>query len=311
MIKVTKLHLVRLAMLLCAAVLFSITFSLNRIAITEGIPVFAFVFWQCLGAALLTFIAAVIARQPPSLRRKDLRLYLLLGALTTAVPIILFSFAAPKVPAGAIALGLALPPILTYVFAILFKIDHVRLLRIAGILFGLGGVLLVLLPSQSLPEPGMAPWLLMAFGAPLCYSISNVCIAILRPSEMRAIPLASGVFACASILMLPVVAVTDNWWIFDATMTEGDWALIGNIGINAIFFVLMFETIRLAGPVCFSTYGYFGTLMGLGWAALFFGEIPSSLLWFAIVILYFGLFLVNRTSRTSNLENTSNEIKIL
>lgn len=176
-----KSQLLPFAMLLYVAVTFSMSFSLNRIAITEGIPVFAFVFWQCVGAALLTFFAALATRQLPSLRGKYFRLYLLFGALTTAVPIVLFSFAAPKVPAGAITLGLSLPPILTYVFAVLFRIDHVRLLRIVGILVGLAGVLLVLLPDQSLPEPGMAPWLLMAFGGPLCYSLSNVCIAVLRP----------------------------------------------------------------------------------------------------------------------------------
>ena len=277
------------------------TLSLNRIAITEGIPVFAFVFWQCLGAALLTFVAAVATRQLPSLRHKDLRLYLLLGTFGTAVPITLIVFVAPKVPAGAIGLGLTLVPILTYGIAVLFRIDRIRLLRIAGFLFGLAGVLLVLLPDQSLPEPGMAPWLLMAFGAPLCWAFCNVCIAILRPPESRPIPLTCGVFACASITMLPVMAVTENWWIFDATMTDGDWALIGNIVINAIFFVLMFEIIRMVGPVFFSTYGYFGTLIGLGGAALYFGEVPSPWIWAAIAILFFGLFLVNRTSKPSSI----------
>ena len=147
----------------------------------------------------------------------------------------------------------------------------------------------------------MAPWLLMAFGAPLCYALSNVCMAILRPPESRPIPLTCGVsFACA-ILMLPVMAVTDNWWIFDATMTDGDWALIGNIVINAIFWLFALEIIRMAGPVFFSTSGYFGTLMGLGWAALYFGEVPSSWIWAAIAILFFGLFLVNRTSKPSSI----------
>ena len=301
MMKVNKSHLVPFAMLLFGAAIYSMTFSLNRIASTEGIPVFAFVFWQCLGAALLTFVAAVATRQLPSLQRKNFRLYLLLGTFGTAVPITLLAFAAPKVPAGAIALGLTLEPILTYVIAVLFRIDRVRLLRIAGILVGLAGILLVLLPSQSLPEPGMAPWLLMAFGAPLCYALSNVCMAILRPPERRPIPLTCGVsFACA-ILMLPVMAVTDNWWIFDATMTDGDWALIGNIVISAIFWVFAFEIIRMAGPVFFSTIGYFGTLMGLGWAALYVGEVPSSGIWAAIAILFFGLFLVNRTSKLSSI----------
>ena len=301
MMKINKSYLVPFAMLLFAAVTFSMTFSLNRIAITEGIPVFAFVFWQCLGAALLTFVAAVATRQLPSLRRKHLRLYLLLGTFGTAAPITLLSFAAPKVPAGAIALGLTLSPILTYGIAILFRIDHVRLLRIAGILFGLAGVLLVLLPGQSLPEPGMAPWLLMAFGAPLCWACCGVYIAILRPPESRSIPLTCGKFFAAAILMLPVMAVTDNWWTFDATMTDGDWALIGTIVINAIFMVFALEIIRMVGPVVYSTIGYFGTLIGLGWAALYFGEVPSSWIWAAIAILFFGLFLVNRTSKPSSI----------
>ena len=301
MMKMNNSHLVPFAMLLFAAAIYSMTFSLNRIAITEGIPVFAFVFWQCLGAALLTFVAAVATRQLPSLRRKYLRLYLLLGTFGTAVPYTLIVFVAPKVPAGAIALGLTLVPILTYGIAVLFRIDRIHLLRIAGFLFGLAGVLLVLLPDQSLPEPGMAPWLLMAFGAPLCYSLSNVCIAILRPPESRPIPLTCGVFACAAILMLPIMALTDNWWIFDATMTDGDWALIGTIVINAIFMVFALEIIRMLGPVLFSTIGYFGTLMGLGWAALYFGEVPSPWIWAAIAILFLGLFLVNRTSKPSSI----------
>ena len=300
MMKVNKSHLVPFAMLLFGAAIFSMTFSLNRIAITEGIPVVAFVFWQSLGAALLAFVAAVATRQLPSLRRKDLRFYLLVGTFGSAVPITLLAFAASKVPVGAIALSLTLEPILTYVIAVLFRIDHVRLLRIAGIAVGLAGVLLVLLPDQSLPEPGMAPWLLMAFGAPLCWAICNVCMAILRPPESRSIPLTCGKFFAAAILMLPVMAMTDNWWTFDSIMTDGDWALIGTIVIGAVFLVLTFEIIRIAGPVFFSTYGYFGTLIGLGWAALYFGEVPSSWIWAAIAILFFGVFLVNRTSKPSS-----------
>ena len=299
MMKLNNSHLVPFAMLLFGAAIYSMTFSLNRIAITEGIPVFAFVFWQSLGAALVAFVAALATRQLPSLRRKDLRFYVLLGTFGTAVPVTLLAFAAPKVPAGAIALGLTLEPILTYVIAVLFRIDRVGLLRIAGILFGLAGILLVLLPSQSLPEPGMAPWLLMAFGAPLCWAFCHVGIAILRPPESQPIPLTCGVFACASIVMLPVMAVTENWWVFDSIMTDGDWALIGTIVIIPIVYALTFVLIQMLGPVLFSTIGYFGTLIGLGWAALYFGEVPSPWIWAAIAILFLGLFLVNRTSKPS------------
>ena len=164
-------------MLLFAATIYSMTFSLNRIAMIDGIPVVAFVFWQGLGTALLTFFAAVVTRQLPSLRRKYLYLYILFGSIGFAVPYTLLAFVAPKVPAGAIALGLTLTPMLTYIFSIFFRIDHVRLLRIIGILLGLGGILLVVIPGQSLPDPEMAPWLLMAFGATLCWAFCHVFIA--------------------------------------------------------------------------------------------------------------------------------------
>jgi len=281
-------------MLLFGAAIYSMTFSLNRISIGEGIPVFAFVFWQSLGAALLTFVVAIATRQLPSLRPKYLQFYLVLGTLGTAVPITLLAFAATKVPAGAIALGLTLEPILTFGIAVLFRIENVRLIRVAGVLVGLSGVLLVLLPEQSLPDSRMAPWLLMALGAPLCWACCSVYIAILRPPESRSISLTCGKFFAAAIIMLPIMVMTENWWVFDATMTHGDWALIGTMVISAIFLAVAFEIIRIVGPVFLSTYGYFGTLMGFGWAALYFGESPSPWIWAATAILFFGLFLVNR-----------------
>jgi len=216
----TGSRLVPLAMLIFAAAIYSMTFSLNRIAITEGIPIFPFVFWQGLGTAVVTLVASLVMRQPISLRREYIRLYLLFGFVGIALPYTLLAIAAPKVPAGAIALGLLLTPILTYVFSVLFRLDRIRLLRVVGILCGLAGILLVVVPGTSLPEPGMAPWLLLAFGAPLCYAFGTVCVALLRPAGSRPIPLTFGLSFASAILMLPVMAVADSWWIFDASMTD-------------------------------------------------------------------------------------------
>ena len=91
-ININKSQMVPFAILLFSAAIYSMTLSLNRIATTEGIPVFAFVFWQCLGAALLTFVVGAATQQLPSLRWKDFRLYLLLGTLGSAVPYTLIVF---------------------------------------------------------------------------------------------------------------------------------------------------------------------------------------------------------------------------
>ena len=288
--------LLPLAMLIFGACSYAMTFSLNRIAITEGIPVFPFVFWQGAVAALLSLAAALATGQLPSLRAVYLRFYLLFGFIGLALPYTLLALAAPRVPAGAIALSLTLSPILTYVFSVLFKLDGVRLLQVAGILFGLAGILLVLVPGTSLPEPGMAPWLTLAFGAPVCYAFGTVAVALLRPPGSKPIPLTCGITCASALLMLPVMAAADSWWLFDGGMTDGDWALLGSALITAVFFVLGLEIIRMAGPVFFSTNGYIGPLAGMGWAALYFGEAPSPWIGGAVALLFVGLFLVNRST---------------
>ena len=290
-------HLVPLAMLLFGASSYAMTFSLNRIAITEGVPTFPFVFWQGVTAGAVALIAGLAVGQRPKLSAVYLRFYFIFGFIGIALPYTLLALAAPKVPAGAVALTLTLSPILTYAFSILFKIDVVRLLRVAGIMLGLAGILVVLAPGASLPKPGMAPWLLLAFGSPVCYAFGSVTVVFLRPAGSQPIPLTCGIAFASAILMLPVMAVADSWWLFDGTMTDGDWSLIGGGALTACFFVLGLEIIRMVGPVFFSTNGYIGPLCGMGWAALYFGEVPSPWIGLAVALLFAGLFLVNRSSR--------------
>lgn len=289
-------RLVPLAMLLVGACSYAMTFSLNRIAITEGVPVFPFVFWQGVGAGAIALVAGLVIGQRPNLTGRYLRFYFIFGFVGIALPYTMLALAAPRVPAGAVALTLTLSPILTYAFATLFKLDRVRLLRVTGILLGLAGIMVVLAPGASLPEPGMVPWLLLAFGFPVCYAFGSVIVVFLRPAGSQPIPLTCGIaFACA-ILMLPVMAAADSWWLFDGIMTEGDWSLIGGGALTACFFVLGLEIIRMAGPVFFSTNGYIGPLAGMGWAALYFGEVPSPWIGLAVALLFAGLFLVNRST---------------
>ena len=283
-------------MLLAGACSYAMTFSLNRIAITEGIPVFPFVFWQGVGAGTVALVAGLALGQRPSLSVVYLRFYFIFGFIGIALPYTMLALAAPRVPAGAVALTLTLSPILTYAFAVLFRIDRVQAVRVGGIMLGLAGILVVLAPGASLPDPAMAPWLLLAFGSPVCYAFGSVTVVFLRPAGSQPIPLTCGIAFASAILLLPVMAVADSWWLFDGTMTAGDWSLIGGGALTAFFFVIGLEVIRMVGPVYFSTNGYIGPLAGMGWAALFFSEVPSPWIGLAVALLFAGLFLVNRSS---------------
>ena len=48
-------------------------------------------------------------------------------------------------------------------------------------------------------------------------------------------------------------------------MGDSGWALIGVALIFTVFFWLLFETIRLTGPLFFSVHNYVATVTGIDW----------------------------------------------
>jgi len=296
------------AYMVTLAVTYSFELSLNRIATTAGIPFIPYVFWQILGAAIGLWLIALVRRRWPPTTRDSLISYLLVGLFGFAVPFSVLAAAAPRAPASVISLTLTLTPVLVYVFAVLLRMDRFYALRALGIASSLAGVLLVLLPpllqEASLVTAEMVPWVVLALAAPLCYSIANLSAARFRPAAAGHIELSAGVMTAATIFLVPVMIYDGSWWFFDLPFMEGGYTVIGALVIDALFMVLMYEVIRLAGPVVFSTYNYIGTLCGMGWAALLFGEVPSVWIWASLALLFLGLYLVNRVPRAVAKEAT-------
>ena len=292
-------RLLAFAYMVTLAVTYSLVISLNRIATTAGIPFIPYVFWQVLGAGVLLWVICLALRRRPPVTRDSAISYLLVGLFGFAVPFSVLAAAAPNAPASVIALTLPMTPVLVYGFAIMIGMDRFHWLRTLGIAASFGGVLLALLPKASLPSPDMVPWVVLALGAPLCYSIANLSAARFRPPASGPIELSTGVLTGATILMLPIMAVDGSWWAFSAPIGDGAWTIFIALVINALFMVLMYEVLRLAGPVVFSTYNYIATLCGMGWAALIFGDQPSVWIWASLALLFLGLYLVNRQPKAA------------
>jgi drug/metabolite transporter (DMT)-like permease len=287
-------------MLFAAGISLGLFFSLNRIATTGGIPFIATVFWLSLGAGLLLLILAVATNNRPRLTLAHLRIYVLFGTVGMALPYLLLAFVAPKLPAGVVGLQQTLVPVMTYVFALLFQIDRMQALKLIGLATGLAAVLLVVVPQASLPEPGMAGWVLLNLLVPVCFALSNVLAAVLRPPETPSLPLSAGIMLAGAAFLFPVMAGTGSWWWFEGAMDVADWALIGVTAINALFFFLLLEIIRRAGPVFFSVQNYIATLSGIAWGMLILGEGHSAWIWGALVLLFVALTLVVRGSAREN-----------
>lgn len=288
---------VAVGMLFVLGVSFALAVSLNRFAADGGVPFAPYVFWQSLGGGVaLMLLAAALRRLPPADFR-HVRIFLSTGALNLAFPYLLLAFLAPKVPASLLSLGLALVPVMVYALALALRQDRFHPLRFGGILLGLAGILVVLVRQASLPAPGMAGWVALGLVPLLSYAINAVLIARWRPQETTSLPLAGGLMLASTGYIFLVMAATGEWWAFEGDFGIGHGATIGAMANNCVSFYLVFEVIRRAGPVIFSTVNYIATLSGMGFGMWFFGDAPSAYIWGAVVLMFAGLFLVTTTGR--------------
>lgn len=276
---------------------FSLVYSINVTATGDGIPIFAYVFWQSLGAAAIVLVLCAVFRSWPRFTWAHLKVYGLTGALNLALPYAVLSYVAQKVPSSVLGLGLTLVPILVYALALVAGLDRLRLRRVIGILAGFAGVLLVLLPRTSLPAPEMVGWVLLGLVAPLCYAVNATIIALMRPPATGSLPLGFGLLAASAVYGLVAMLASGQAWAFPAPWSPADWATLLAMPNNAISYVLVFEIIRRAGPVVFSTTNYIATLAGMGFGIWFFGDRPSVWIWAALALMFLGLFLVNFPGR--------------
>ena len=279
-------------MLFMAGIAIGSLFTINKIVAASGIPFVAYIVWQALGAALLLAAISLGFGKRISVAAPLRRVYLVFGLIGFAVPHLTFNFVAPSLPAGLVSLITPLVPMLTYACAIVFRIETLKAIRLAGLLLGLAGVMVVVLPEASLPSPDMTTAFLILLLAPVSIAFSNVAAAMMRPPETTSFSMAVGCLSVGALFLLPVLAVGDNWWFFDGAMDTGHRAVIVAIGVNAVFFYLLFEVIHREGPVFFATSNYITTLAGMGWGMALLGEAHSPLIWVALALLFAGLFLV-------------------
>ena len=286
-----------MGMLFTLGVCFALAVSLNRFAVDGGVPILPYVFWQSVGGgAALMLMAAALHRLPP-VDFRHVRIFLSAGVLNLAFPSMLLAYLAAKVPASVLSLGLSLVPIMVYALALMLRQDRFHALRFGGILLGLAGVLLVLVPQASLPASGMAGWVALGLVPSLSYAVNAVLVARWRPQETGSVPLVGGMMLTSAGCLLVVMAVTGDWWAFGGSFGIGHGATIGAMANSCVSFYLVFEVIRRAGPVIFSTVNYIATLSGMGFGMWFFDEAPSAYIWGAVVLMFAGLFLVTTTGR--------------
>lgn len=286
-----------LSMVVAVGLGWTTAMTLTRLCVEAGIPYLAVVFWPNLLGAVMAGAWLLARRRRVPLGWNYLKLYGLLGLLGNALPVVVIVYVAPRIPLGVFSMDMALEPAFTYGFALILALERFHAVRFLGLLLGLGGLMLIMLPQASLPSADMAAWVALGLVAPLSWAILSVWIARYRPPEADTLVITFGLTLSAALWSLPVMFATGDWSWVPAGFGAGEGMMIALAAEVVVTWIIAFECIRLAGPVLYAGWGYVSTPAGIGVGIVIWSEHHSAWIWAALIVILAGLFLLNHTTR--------------
>ena len=248
------------------------SFSLAKIAVEEGAHPLGVNYWQSLIGAAILISYLVLTRQSLPIGRNYLSFYLICGFLGSVVPGLLYFYAVMHISPGVLAITIATVPIMTYIAAALIKIERRSTFRMLGVCFGALSIILLIVPTESLPDRSAVIWIFAAIAAATCYTGENLVIALRLPKGANTFVVLGGMLITATLVMTPFVLTTDTFVPLSWPWGPSEWAIISLAILSVVCYGLFMMLVVRAGPVFASQTAYIVTLSGVCWGILIFGE---------------------------------------
>ena len=284
-------RLTLIAALLVIGAGWALTIPLAKIAVSTGYQPLGLIFWQTvIGAAVLGLILTLTGT-----RFRPSRAQWIIAAVIALSGTILpnsFSYrAAAHLPAGVISLLLSLIPMIAFPMALALGLDRFSLLRLSGLLLGLGATLLIVLPDASLPDPAMLVFIPIALVAPVFYALEGNLVARFGTAGMDPVQTLCLASIIAVFMSLPLALATGQF-ILPQGIGAPELALIASSVIHALVYSGYVWLVGRGGPVFAHQVSYAVTIFGMVWSMLLLDERFAPAIWAALALMLAGMALV-------------------
>ena len=189
--------------------------------------------------------------------------------LNSALPFLLFAYAAQSLPASLLAILNATSPLFGAAIGALWLGVPLTAAVALGLGCGLAGV--SVLVGQNLALAGSAEWPAIGAGllAPLSYSLASIYTKA-RPGLATPFANAHGSMWMASLVLLPLFLIAQ----VRETPDLGDWAAVSLLAIvcTGAAYLLYFRLIDDVGPTRALSVTFLIPVFGVFWGALFLDE---------------------------------------
>lgn len=282
---------VHVALLLLAAAIFGAIFPVNRFAAEAGWPPLSFAFQQALFAGILLVLVGLPLGIRPGATVSHLSAYVAIGGLVIGLPMGLLVAAASHLDASVVTLVLCLSPIITLFIGAMLGIEKISRNMLIGMLLGIVGIAVIVVPQSAVLREGTWGWFLLSLGAPVMFATANNLAKYMRPPATHSLAMAAGTLLGAAVVALVVLLLFGERTLLPPSDPAQLWPLVAATLINAAFYYLFFEIIRIMGPARFSFFNYLAVAAGIIWSMIIFREQPTAFYWIAILVMFGGMYL--------------------
>ncbi len=276
--------------------------SIAKYVIAQGVHPLSYSFWiLAIAASVLIIINFLLGRGLPP---RHFGFYVVCGLSGSALPTTIMYFAVSWIPAGLMALLIAVAPILTYVSGMAVKVEKYHPLKTVGLLCAFIGILLILMPG-SVEQMNAPVWaILLGLLTPTLYAINIVYAARRRPESLHTLDMSLGML-CIGTVALGIATVTSAS-IYPLWNAEPLIAILilYHGALTATAFCLFYYLIKIAGALFSSQVSYTATVFGILIGAYVHDEVLPILVWIAAVAMFAGIWFIQR-ARQLTAENST------
>lgn len=258
-------------LLVLLGVIWGSGYSIARYAMTHGVPPLGYSFWQSLGPAIVLLILCLIKERGLKIAPRYLRYYLIAGLLGIVLPNTNMYFAAAHLPAGILAVIVNTVPIMMYPLALMARQENFRWGRMLGVIIGVCGILMIVGSKWATPNVHTMKWALITLLSPLFFASCALYSVHDRPAKCSSLALATGMLICSAIVLTPLVIDTHEFYPL-TSFSLPNMAVILEIILSSIGYVILFQLLKIAGAVYYSLVGGVVAITGLFWGWLLFSE---------------------------------------
>jgi drug/metabolite transporter (DMT)-like permease len=281
-----------------------VTFPIGKIVVSAGHQPFGILVWQQLGALLLTGAICLKWRQSLKITRQYFWLYFGVAVLGSLLSGALTYTAAAHLPAGVLAIIIALVPLFSMPIALALGYEKIQAIRLFGL--GLGALAMVILvgPQASLPGVGSAFFVFLALLATLAYGAEGNFLEWFRRRLGADMPGPFQVLFGASFIglvtTLPIALALGQFINPLRVWTPAEWGIVQITVASTMAYSGYIWLIGHTGPVFAAQVSYLVTSFGVVLSMALLGETYSGWVWLASILILCGLFLVQPKGGTDD-----------